>query len=74
MGVWNWYNHLMGNSIAIVILITLSIIIINWWSKKEDEWKRNNTFGTGKKVIKFIGIILIAIFGLPPIIMVFGSI
>jgi hypothetical protein len=74
LGLWNWYNHLMGNSIALIIFVTISVIAVNWWGKKEEEWKSNNKYGKSKKIIKVIGIILIVIFGGPGIITFFGSI
>jgi hypothetical protein len=68
------YNHLMGNNITLLIFVIISVILVNWWMKKEHEWKQNNSYGLTKKIIKVIGILLIAIFGLPGMLIFFGSI
>jgi hypothetical protein len=72
--LWNWYKSLMDNSIALIIFVTISVIVVNWWGKKEEQWKTNNSFGISKKIIKVIGIALIVIFGGPGIVLFFGSI
>jgi uncharacterized membrane protein len=74
MRIWNWYDHLMGNNLVLIIGVALSVVVINWWVKQEEKWKENNNYSIGKRILKVIGIILIGIFGLPGIIIFFGSI
>jgi hypothetical protein len=72
MKILDWYNDLMENNIVLLLGIVISVVVINWWGKHEEQWKENNNFGIGKKILKIIGIILIGIFGLPGIILFFG--
>jgi hypothetical protein len=74
MKILDWYNDLMGNNIVLILGIVISVFVINWWGKQEEKWKENNDYGIGKKILKIIGMILIGIFGLPGIIIFFGSI
>jgi hypothetical protein len=73
MEIWNWYYQLMGNNFVLVLGVVFSVIAFTWWGKREEKWKSENKYGTGKKIIKVIGIALIAVFGLPGMIIFFGS-
>jgi hypothetical protein len=74
VAIWNWYSHLMDNNFVLIIGVIVSVVMINWWSEQEEIWKSENKYGTTKKIIKGIGIVLIGMFGLPGIILFFGSI
>jgi hypothetical protein len=73
MEIWNWYDQLMGNNFVLVLGVVFSVVAFNWWEKQEKKWKSSNKYGIGKKIIKVIGIALIAVFGLPGMIIFFGS-
>jgi hypothetical protein len=74
MHILDWNNDLMGNNIVLIIGLVISLTVINWWGKHEEKWRENNNFGAGKKILKILGILLIVIFGLPGIILFFGTI
>lgn len=73
MEILNWYNNLMDNYYSLTVGVLLSFVAIYYWGKFEEKWKMENNYGTVKKIIKGIGIALIAIFGLPGILLFFGS-